>query len=48
VSKSVAANAADEDASAISANVLFNVPGSELAYSQMEELIFDEPAEVLH
>ncbi|KTF10937.1 DUF494 family protein [Pseudoalteromonas sp. H105] len=28
--------------------VLFNVPGSELAYSQMEELIFDEPAEVLH
>ncbi|MGS0537146.1 DUF494 family protein [Pseudoalteromonas sp. SaAl2] len=28
--------------------VLFNVPGSELAYSQMEDLIFDEPAEVLH
>ena len=28
--------------------VLFNVPGSEQAYAQMEELIFDEPAEVLH
>ncbi len=28
--------------------VLFNVPGSEQAYAQMEDLIFDEPADVLH
>lgn len=28
--------------------VLFNVPGSEFAYSQMEKIIFNEPAEVLH
>lgn len=28
--------------------VLFNVPGSEKAYEQMENLIFDEPGEVLH
>lgn len=28
--------------------VLFNVPGSEKAYEQMENLIFDEPSEVLH
>jgi Smg protein len=28
--------------------VLFNVPGSEEAYEQMEDLIFDEPTELLH
>ena len=28
--------------------VLFNVPGKENAYSQMEDLIFDEPSELLH
>ena len=28
--------------------VLFNVPGSEQAYAQMEDLIFDEPTDVLH
>lgn len=28
--------------------VLFNVPGKELAYEQMEELIFDYPQEYLH
>lgn len=28
--------------------VLFNVPGSEQAYAQMEDLIFDEPTELLH
>ncbi|MDO6466317.1 DUF494 family protein [Pseudoalteromonas carrageenovora] len=28
--------------------VLFNVPGSEEAYGQMEDLIFDEPSELLH
>ena len=28
--------------------VLFNVPGSEAAYEQMEDLIFDEPSELLH
>lgn len=28
--------------------VLFNVPGSEEAYEQMEDLIFDEPSELLH
>lgn len=28
--------------------VLFNVPGSEHAYEQMEDLIFDEPSDVLH
>lgn len=28
--------------------VLFNVPGHESAYSQMEDLIFDEPDGVLH
>ena len=28
--------------------VLFNVPGQENAYSQMEELIFDEPEGLLH
>ena len=28
--------------------VLFNVPGKEQAYAQMEDLIFDEPTEYLH
>lgn len=28
--------------------VLFNVPGSEEAYEQMEDLIFDEPSDLLH
>jgi len=28
--------------------ILFNVPGSEEAYEQMEDLIFDEPSERLH
>ncbi|MBE0370044.1 DUF494 family protein [Pseudoalteromonas sp. MMG013] len=28
--------------------VLFNVPGKEHAYAQMEDLIFDEPTEYLH
>ena len=28
--------------------VLFNVPDSQQAYEQMEDLIFDEPSEVLH
>ncbi|WP_440054629.1 DUF494 family protein [Pseudoalteromonas sp. T1lg65] len=28
--------------------VLFNVPGKEHAYAQMEDLIFTEPASVLH
>lgn len=28
--------------------VLFNVPGHESAYSQMEDLVFDEPDGVLH
>ncbi|MFC3033204.1 DUF494 family protein [Pseudoalteromonas fenneropenaei] len=28
--------------------VLFNVPGKEQAYAQMEDLIFDEPNGVLH
>jgi Smg protein len=28
--------------------VLFNAPDSQQAYEQMEDLIFDEPSEVLH
>ncbi len=28
--------------------VLFNVPGQETAYSQMEDLIFEEPEGLLH
>jgi Smg protein len=28
--------------------VLFNVPGRENAYAQMEDLIFDEPTGPLH
>ena len=28
--------------------VLFNVPGSETAYHQMEELVFDESDGILH
>ena len=28
--------------------VLFNVPGSENAYQQMEELVFDESDGVIH
>jgi Smg protein len=28
--------------------VLFNVPGKELAYAQMEDLLFDEPSGSLH
>ncbi|MFP3366217.1 DUF494 family protein, partial [Pseudoalteromonas sp. SIMBA_148] len=28
--------------------ILFNVPGSEEAYEQMEDLIFEEPSELLH
>jgi Smg protein len=28
--------------------VLFNVPGKELAYEQMEELLFEVPEGLLH
>ena len=28
--------------------VLFNVPGKEQAYAQMEDLLFDEPTGLLH
>ncbi|MBB1385538.1 DUF494 domain-containing protein [Pseudoalteromonas sp. SG45-5] len=37
-----------EDLKWIVLMVLFNVPGSEKAYEQMEDLIFDEPSELLH
>ena len=37
-----------EDLKWIVLMILFNVPGSEEAYEQMEDLIFDEPSELLH
>jgi Smg protein len=37
-----------EDLKWIVLMVLFNVPGSEKAYAQMEDLIFDEPSAYLH